>query len=125
MVEEERHVVVGVQPGRDDDPEVHLLGDAGDARDVPPQPDDGRVDDGPDAERGHLVELVDGVGDALVLAAPLLRVVLLHVRGEREDVLVHEDLAEVLGVDGSGGGLDLRHGCSFVLEGPPIVPQRS
>ncbi len=49
VVEPERHVVVGVQTGRDDDVQVGGRGDAGDARDVAAQPDHRQVDDGVDA----------------------------------------------------------------------------
>ena len=47
------------------------------------------------------VSFCDGVGDPRVLVAPLLRVVLLHVGGQHEDVLVHVRPAELGGVDGT------------------------
>ena len=43
---------------------------------------------------GQLAQAADGVGHAIVLVAPFLWVVLLHLGGEHEDVLVHEYLAE-------------------------------
>jgi hypothetical protein len=100
-----------VAAGRDHDVEIDLLGHALDARDVAPQADNGRVDDRADAGGGQRGELRDGVRDPRVLAAPLVRIVLLHVGRQHEDVLVHEHLAERGGVDGAGHGLDLRH-CS-------------
>ena len=49
----------------------------------------------------------DGVGDALVLVSPFVGVVLLHVGGQHEDVLVHEYLAEAGGGDRAANRLDL------------------
>jgi hypothetical protein len=91
--EEVRHRLVGVDAGGDHDVEVDLLVDALDAWDEPTQSDHGRVDDGVDAEALEFGQPRDRVGDALLLV-PLVRVVLLDVGGEHEDVLVHEGRAQ-------------------------------
>jgi hypothetical protein len=122
-VEVERHVVVGVEAGGHHDVQRHLCGDPLDARHVATQADHRGVDDGPHPGVVGLLQLLHGVGDPVVLAAPLRRVVLLHVGGEHEDVLVHQRDAEVGGVDGSPGGLDGRHG--GLLQGAATGGDRS
>jgi hypothetical protein len=117
VMEEERDVFIRVAAGGDDDVEVDLLGNPLDPRDVPAQTDDGRVDDGGDPGGRQGGELGDGVGDPVVLTPPLLGVVLLHVRGQHENVLVHEHLAQLGGVDGAGHGGDLRHCSSWLPMG--------
>ena len=126
VVEEERHAVVGVQAGGDDDVELgHLLGDPLDPRQVTAQADHGRVDDRADALGGQRAQLGHRVGDPGVLAAPLGGVVLLHVRGEHEDVLVHVGRPEVGGVDRAADGGDLGHsGPQLPLEDLPGRPLR-
>ena len=74
--EGQRHVVVGVQAGGDDDVQVGGRRDAGDPRDVAAQPDHREVDDGVHAARLELVEPVDRVGHALRFVAPRFGVVL-------------------------------------------------
>ena len=71
-----RHVVVGVQPGGDDDVQLGGRRDAGDARNVAAQPDHGQVDDGVDAAGLQFVEPIDGVGFPFGFVAPGFRVVL-------------------------------------------------
>jgi hypothetical protein len=107
VLEVERHGVVGVDTRRHDDVEVDLLRDPLDPGDVTADADDGGVDDRVVAGSFHLLELGDGVGDPLLLV-PLV-VVQVDVRGEHEDVLVHEHAAELRGVDGAGDGGDSGH----------------
>ena len=66
---------------------------------------------------GSSLSLRDGVGDALVLVAPLVRVVLLDVGGHHEHVLVHQHAAELGGLDRAEGSLDCCH-TSMVLGCP-------
>ncbi len=106
--EEEREVVVGVQPRGGHDVELGLLGDALEARDVPAEPDHGGVDDRVDAPALQLVQLRDGVGDALLLV-PELGVVLEDLGAQHEHVLVHERRAQGTGLDGAADGLDGGH----------------
>jgi len=110
VVEEKRHAVVGVQAGGDDDVELgHLLGDPLDPRQVTAQADHGRVDDRADALGGQRAQLGHRVRDPFVLAAPLARVVLLDVRGEHEDVLMHVGRPEVGDLHRAADGRDLAH----------------
>ena len=110
VVEEKRHAVVGVQAGGDDDVELgHLLGDPLDPRQVTAQADHGRIDDRADALGGQRAQLGHRVRDPFVLAAPLARVVLLDVRGEHEDVLMHVGRPEVGDLHRAADGRDLAH----------------
>ena len=95
VVKVDRHVVVGVQPGRDDDVEVGLRRDSGDPRDVAAEADDREVDDGVDAAGLQFVQPGDRVGDAFGLVAPGFGIVLQDLGGHDEHVLVHERHAEV------------------------------
>ena len=88
----------------------YLLGDALNARYVAAQAHDGGVGDAADPLRGEGLQLADGIGHAVVLTAPLGRVVLLHVGIEDEDVLVHVGRPEVGGVDRTPDGLN---GCQL------------
>ncbi len=116
VVEEERHLVVGVTTGGDDDVQVgDLLGDALDARDVPAQPDDGGIHDGTSALGRQRAQLVHGVDYPFVFAAPLGRVVLLDVGIEDEHVLVHVGPAEVGGVHRATNRLNGRHSARSLL----------
>jgi hypothetical protein len=113
--EEERHLVERVDAGGDHDVEVgNLLGDPLDPADVSALADHGDVDDRVDAVLGQLAQLADGVGDAPVLLAPLVGIVLLDVGRHHEDVLVHEHPAELGGLDRAPRRLDVCH-TSMVL----------
>jgi hypothetical protein len=69
VVEEERDVVVGVAPGGDDDVDLgHPVRHLPDAGDVAAEADHGGVDDGPDALLDGAAQLLDGVGDAVLLS---------------------------------------------------------
>ena len=109
--EEERQVVVGVEPGGRDDVDVHLLVDAGDAADVAAQPDDRRVDDGVDAALLEFLQAGDGVRNLLLLV-PQGRVVLADLLVEHEDVLVHEHGAERTRGHRTSHRRDVHHGCA-------------
>ena len=109
VVEVHRHVVVGVEAGRHDDVQFGGRGDAGDARKVAAEADDGQVDDGVDAAGLEFVQPDDRVGFALGAVAPGLRVVLHDLGGHDEHVLVHERHAEVGGVDGPCRGVEKWH----------------
>lgn len=74
VVELEGDLVVGVEPRGRDDVDVHLLVDPLDARQVPTQPDHGRVDDRVDTAGPECGEPLDGVGDPGLLV-PRVRVV--------------------------------------------------
>src|SRR5258708_36853766 len=67
VMEPERDVVVGVEPGRDHDVNVDLVVDALYARDVAAYSDDCRVDDRVDPESFELAQFRDSVIDALFL----------------------------------------------------------
>jgi hypothetical protein len=58
----------------------------------------------------------DGLGDAGVLAPPLLRIVLPDFLGDDEHVLVHENPAECAGLDGAEDRLNLRQARPSVLD---------
>jgi hypothetical protein len=108
--EEEGDVAVGVQAGGDDDVQLgHLLRDPLDPRDVPAEADHGGIDDGGDPLGGERPQLFGRVGDAGLVAPPLLRVVLLHVGGEGEDVLVHVGRAQFGAADRAPHGRYLAH----------------
>ncbi len=107
VVEEERHVVVGVAAGGHDDVQIRkLLRDALDAWDVAAESDHGRVDDGAHSLRCKCAELLDRIGDPRLLVAPLVGVVLLDVGTEHEDVLVQVGAPQGAGLDGPSDGLD-------------------
>ena len=74
-----------------------------------PWPIGGDVDDRGDAIRGQFAQAADGVGDALGLIPPFLGIVLLHLGGEHEDVLMHQHPAEGGGLHRAARRLDLRH----------------
>src|SRR5262249_37642522 len=74
--EEVGHHVECVEAGRHHDVELDLLGDASDPGYVPAQAQGGGVDDGVDAGLLELGQSTDGVGDAYVLVAPHLWIVL-------------------------------------------------
>lgn len=103
--EEHRHVVIGVEAGRDDDVDLDLLRHLQDAGDVAAQAQHGQVDDRADAAGGDVVELLHRVVDAGSLVPPA-RVVRLHLVVENEDVLVHQRHAEFVGRDRAEDGLD-------------------
>ena len=105
----QRHVVVGVEAGGDDDVDVGGRGDPRDAGDVTAEPDDRQVDDAVHAAGLELVEAVDRVGLSLVLVAPDVGMVVDDLGGQHEDVFMHQRHAEVGGVDGSSRGIQLRH----------------
>ncbi len=107
-VEVVRHVVVRVQAGRRDDVDVRLGVDALDAGDVAAQTDHGQIDDRVDAGGLQLVQPDDRVLDLGLFVER--RVVLVDLRAEDEDVLVHQHLPERARVDGALHGLDGRHG---------------
>jgi hypothetical protein len=69
-----RLVVVGVDARRDDDVDAHLLVDALHPRDVAPEAEDRRIDDGPDPARGALPELGHRISDPVILV-PGIRIV--------------------------------------------------
>jgi hypothetical protein len=111
VVEEERHLVVGVATGGGNDVQPrYLLGDALNAGYVSTQAHDRWVGDAANPLGSECLELADSVGYAVVLTAPLGRVVLLHVGAEDEDVLVHVGPPKVGGVDRTPDGLN---GCHF------------
>ena len=113
VLKEERHPVVGVDTGGDDDIDVDLVVDALDARDVATQTNHGRVHDGVDAQPFQRTKPPDGIGDAVVLASPLGRVVLLHLRREHEHVLMHQRRTERRRVNRAIYDLDLGHPRAF------------
>jgi hypothetical protein len=82
-VEVVRALVKGVQPGCRDDVDIDLGVDALDARDVAAEPDHCGIDDGVDAGLLEGSELLDRVGDPLVLVPPLLAIVLQDLRARR------------------------------------------
>ena len=108
-VEVHRHVVVGVDAGGDHDVEVGGRRDAGDPRDVAAEPDHGEVDEGVHATRFEFVEPRDGVGLAAGFVAPDRGIVLHHLGGQHEDVLMHERDAEIGCIDRSPCGIHLGH----------------
>src|ERR1035437_5812451 len=110
VMEEERHVAIGVTTGGHHNVEIgHLGGDALNAGDVAAEPDDCRVDDGAHPPTGQLVELLDGVVHPGVFVAPFVGIVLLHVGSEHKDVLVHVGATECGAIDGTSDGLNLGH----------------
>ena len=104
-----RRIVVGVDARRHHQLDRNLLHDPLDTRDVAAETDHGRVDDGANAGVVRRLEPLDCLRDPGVLVAPLLGVVGLHVRGEDEDVLVHQGDAEVGGVHRPPDCLDRDH----------------
>jgi hypothetical protein len=106
--EEHGHVVVGVETGGGEDPHVHLLGHLDDAGGVAPEPEDREVDDRAHPAGGDVLELLDGVRHPLLLV-PAAGVVRLDLLVEDEHVLVHEGLAEVVGVDRAEDGFHCGH----------------
>ena len=107
MLEVEGHAVVGIDPGGDDDVEVDLSREFLDPRDVAPEADHGGVDDRVEAGLLELGQLGDRVGD-LSLLVPLV-VVLLHIRSQNEDVLMHQGAAQVRRVNRTASRLYLCH----------------
>jgi hypothetical protein len=108
-VEAEWHVVVGVQAGRNDDVQFGGLSDAGNARDVAAQPDDGQVHDGVHSGRLECVQPRDGVGFARVVVSPLFGVVLHDLGRHDEDMLMHERDAQTRGVNRTSHRIHLWH----------------
>ena len=105
--EEERDLVEGIDAGGHHDVQLRdLIGDPLDPPDVPALADDGDDDDRADAVPRQLAKPADGVGDTLLLVAPFLGIVLLHVGGHHEDVLVHQHTPEIGDVDGSARRLN-------------------
>ncbi len=114
VVEEEGNLVVGVATGGGDYVQLgDLIGDLLYAGYVPAQADNGRVGDAPDTLSGERLEFGDGVHDAVFLPSPFLRIVLLHVGIEHEDVLVHVGPAELRRVDGPSHRLHCGHARSL------------
>ncbi|BCI91911.1 hypothetical protein NIIDMKKI_71170 [Mycobacterium kansasii] len=105
-METERHVVVGVQAGGDDDVQLGLRGNPGNARDIAPQTDHRQVDDGVHAPGFQLVEPGDRICHPLVLVSPGVGIVLHDFGGHDEYVLVHERDAEIGGIDRPAGGIE-------------------
>ena len=109
VVKPERHVVIGVKPGRHNDIQAGGRRDAGNARDIAAQADHREVDDGVHAAGLQLVEPGDGIGHSLFFVAPGVGVVLGNFGGHDEYVLVHERHAEISGIDGSTRGIEFGH----------------
>jgi len=105
VVEVERHVVVRVKPGGDNDIQLGRRCDAGDTWNVATQPDDGEIDDGVHPAGLQFVEPVDGVGHPPVLVAPGFGIVLGNLGRHDEHVLMHERHAELGGIDGAASGI--------------------
>jgi hypothetical protein len=79
-----------VYSGRHDDVDVRLLVDPLHARDVAAQAHHGRVGDAVDAGVLERLQLPHRIRDPVLFVPPLVPVVLHHIRGEHEDVLVHQ-----------------------------------
>ena len=76
---------------------------------VAAEPDHRQVDDAVHAAGLEFVEAADRVGLPLGLLAPDLGIVVVDLRGQHEDVFVHQRHSEVGGVDLSSNGIELRH----------------
>ena len=109
VVEVVGELVVGVEAGGHHDVDVHLVGHPFHELDVTAEPDDGEVDDGADARLVEFPQPFDGLRDA-GLGIPPGGPVLLDLRRQDEDVLVHERGPELLGVDRPASGHDGGHG---------------
>ncbi len=93
--EVERHLVERVAAGRHDDVQLgHVLGDPLDPGQGSALPEHGDVDERADAGGRQGAQLGHRVHDPGVLVPPLVRVVLLYLGGEDEDVLVHQRAPE-------------------------------
>jgi hypothetical protein len=113
MMEEERHVLVGVATSRHNDVEFgdlcrHLLH----ARKVTSETHHCWIDDRLYARGTERRQLFDGVTNAVVLVAPLVGIVLLDVSGQYKDVFVDVGPSEGRRVDGSIDGLNRGHNAS-------------
>ena len=108
-VEVHRHVVVGVEPGGDDDVDVGGRGDAGDARDVAPRPI--TVRSTMLSTPRDLSSLRRSIASASRFASSPETSGWLSLisGGQHEDVFVHQRHAEVGGIDLSSNGIELRH----------------